>query len=47
MDNKTEIKQFVKTITEKNYKEANVALQKIVDAKIKSRVSATLAEKNN
>ena len=39
------IKQFLSQMTDKNYSEANKALQKIVEDKLKERVKSSLSSK--
>jgi hypothetical protein len=45
-DNKT-TKEFISNIVEKNYKQANVSLHKMVETKIKERIKQSLEQKNN
>mgnify|MGYP000155869904 CR=1 FL=1 len=41
-----EIKRFISDITDKNYSQANKALQKMIELKLKSRIKDTLVPKN-
>ena len=47
MKNKQEIKQFIAKIVDRNYKEANASLQKMVETKIKQRIANAVSQKNN
>ena len=42
---KTACKQFVTDIVDKNYSNANSALQKMIEIKLSERIKSTLAEK--
>jgi hypothetical protein len=44
---KQDLKRFIKTVSDKDYKQANENLHKVVEAKIKSRIVAALEQKNN
>lgn len=47
MDIKTLITNFITNVCEKNYSEANVGLQKIMEAKIKQKVATILEKKSS
>ena len=40
-----EIVKFLKSISQKNYSEANKYLQSVIDTKIKSKIGSSLKEK--
>ena len=42
---KTNLKQFIANIADKNYKQANAFLQKVVEDKLKSRIKQDLSAK--
>jgi hypothetical protein len=45
MSNTTEIKKFIASIADKNYKQANTHLQKMVENKLKEKIKSSLAQK--
>ena len=45
MDTKKDIKHFISNIVDKNYSNANSALQKMIEIKLSERIKSTLAEK--
>jgi hypothetical protein len=47
MSDKKATIQFISNVLEKNYKEANTALQKMVENKLKERIKRSLEQKNN
>ena len=42
----TDTKQFIGCIADKNYREANLNLHKMVENKLKERIRQTLGQKN-
>jgi hypothetical protein len=40
-----DIKQFISNIADKNYSQANVSLQKMIENKLKERIQSTLSLK--
>jgi len=44
MENKN-LKQFISNIADKNYKQANEFLQKVVEDKLKNRIKQDLSQK--
>jgi len=47
MDSRKNIKEFIANLANKEYKTANISLEKIVEDKIKALVQQAIAEKNN
>lgn len=45
LNESSEIANFIKSISQKNYSEANKYLQNVVDSKIKSKIGSALKEK--
>lgn len=45
-ETKNSIKSFIANIASKDYKEANVSLQKTIENKLKERILIALASKN-
>lgn len=45
MSDKKPTIQFISNVLEKNYKEANVSLQKMIENKLKERIKRSLEEK--
>jgi len=45
VDESAEIINFLKSISQKNYSEANKYLQNVIDSKIKSKIGVALKEK--
>lgn len=43
---KNNIKGFISQIVDKNYGQANQALQKIIEDKLKERIKTAIAQKN-
>lgn len=41
------IREFIANIANKEYKSANISLEKVIEEKIKALVKQTIAEKNN
>jgi hypothetical protein len=42
MENTKNIKQFIANLANKNYKDANNSLQKIIEIKLKEKIKSTL-----
>lgn len=47
MNKDKNIKQFLSQITNKNYSDANKALQRVVEDKLKDRIKSSLATKQS
>ena len=47
MKSNKNIKEFIANVASKEYRSANVSLEKIVEEKIKALVKQAIAEKNN
>lgn len=45
VNEKQDISKFLKSISQKNYSQANKYLQSVIDSKIKSRIESGLKEK--
>jgi len=45
LNESSELANFIKSISQKNYSEANKYLQNVVDSKIKSKIGVALKEK--
>lgn len=46
MEANQQVKQFIANIANKEYKDANVSLQKVIETKLKERIKDALVPKN-